>query len=272
MDSTSERKGGPHIKENRRSVFFDADLHAELKEYAKGKKKKDEKKVTARMIVEDSLAKTIKFDMFGETWEDIDIDPRAREVLLKYSQTHGNMPQAMILSSWIMELVNFDIRDSDWAEELAESRAREKEREKSREPFAKKCHKRAVGYDKDEKEVSFCVAYNEAGVVKTRVLGKTRSVVNAKCLACDLDREMREGLIVRDTRIRELEDKIQMKAKTSRKVPVCNKGAILCQEGTAFKACPKSSIPVSVATYCKVLSGGLPCALYAEIELAEGPL
>lgn len=167
-----------------------------------------------------------------------------------------------------------------WEQKLAKSLKQvddEGERTASRERAlvilrARACHKLAFGINKAGEDVWSCVAFNPEGVLKVRVLGKTDDMMTGKCVACGRDRDVREGFAERDLRISDLENKIQRKAKTSRKVPICNKGAILTQEGTAFKSCPKSSITVSVATYCKVLSGGLPCALYAEIELAEGPL
>lgn len=202
----------------------------------------------------------------------VGITPERHAELLKYVQSEmksrEGITMKLVLDMFIAKCVKQNLYDPDWEEKLVEA-------EKVINGFAgldNGCHKLAFGKDKSGEGVYHCVSWGESGTVKVRILGKTESMMGSKCLACGKDREVREGLRDRDDRIIELEQKIQMKAKQTNNVPICNKGAILVEEGKSFRSCPKSSVPVSVAGYCKVLSGGLPCPLFAEIALTEGPL
>ena len=203
----------------------------------------------------------------------IRIGEESNATLIYLTQSSGNTKR-FIVELFIDLGHKYGFLDDSWKERLIESLKKVDEDSSVAEMRALlkgRCHKLAYGKNKEGHNIFSCIAFNPKGALKVRVLGKTVTMFEGKCGACNKDRDIMEGFAERDERIRVLETKIQLKAKTSRKVPICNKGAILSQEGPAFKSCPKSSIPVSVATYCKDLSGGLPCALYAEIELAEGP-
>lgn len=197
----------------------------------------------------------------------IKIDSETHSELVTYCQSK-KLKMRDVIAMFVEYGVQTDLYEEDWKEQAV----RALNVTNVLADLGASCHRRAKGEDKSGSKVWSCVTYNENGPVKVRVLGNTEELMTGKCKACGLDRDVRAGLAQRDNKIMELETKIQMRAKTSRKVPVCNKGAILTQEGTAFRLCPKSSVPVSVKTYCKVLSSGLPCALYAEVELTEGPL
>lgn len=71
-------------------------------------------------------------------------------------------------------------------------------------------------------------------------------------------------------KIQQLERSAEIQAGVTFKAPICNRGSVLTAEGTEFRGCPKrpSAKTVSVAKFCKVLSDGLPCALYAEIPIS----
>jgi hypothetical protein len=193
-------------------------------------------------------------------------------MLLKYVQSdmksQKGITMKMVLDMFIEKCVKQDLYDPYWEEKLVKA----EEVINSYASLDDGCHKLAFGTDESGHGVYSCIGYNEEGVVRIKNLGKTESLMASRCHACGKDREVKAGLRDRDNRIRELEEKIQMKAVRSNKVPICNKGAILVDEGSSFKSCPKSSVPVSVAGYCKKLSGGLPCALYSEIAIPEGPL
>lgn len=71
-------------------------------------------------------------------------------------------------------------------------------------------------------------------------------------------------------KIQQLESNLEAAAGVTFKAPVCNRGAVLTAEGTEFRSCPKrpSAKTVSVQKFCKVLSNGLPCQLYAEVPIS----
>jgi hypothetical protein len=71
-------------------------------------------------------------------------------------------------------------------------------------------------------------------------------------------------------KIQQLESRLKARAGVTFKAPVCNVGAILTADGTEFRNCPKrpSERTVSVENFCKVLSSGLPCQVYAEIPIS----
>ncbi|MHA2052705.1 MAG: hypothetical protein ACXACY_22900 [Candidatus Hodarchaeales archaeon] len=73
--------------------------------------------------------------------------------------------------------------------------------------------------------------------------------------------------------IKDLEGKLETSSNVKFKIPKCNKGAILNDDATEFRNCPKASYKsVSVEKFCKVYTNGLPCMLYAEsvIGVAAG--
>ena len=251
----NKRKGGDHIKGARKSVKFDADLHGELKDYA------DRKGVDDRVIVEDALAKMIKFDMFGETWGGVEVDPQALAVLLKYSQKHGNMPRSVILSMWIMELAKFDIRDPDWADQRAKARERE-----NRSGDRIDCDGFAEGKDKEGKELFSCVWYRKDQPPLIRILG-IGTLQEGRCKACGRTKEIWLDFKKRDERILELETELGSKSSVRLKIPKCNRGAILNHDkddNLIFNNCFKHrGEPVSVDKFCRVYSNGLPCSMFA---------
>lgn len=71
-------------------------------------------------------------------------------------------------------------------------------------------------------------------------------------------------------KIQQLEYNLEAAIGVTFKVPVCNRGAVLTAEGNEFRSCPKSpsAKTVSVQKFCKVLSSGLPCQLYAEVPIS----
>lgn len=93
------------------------------------------------------------------------------------------------------------------------------------------------------------------------------------CLRCNRTLAMieeNEGLKRKNI---ELEERLKTRANVTFKVPKCNVGAILSEDGTEFRGCRKSpTVPVSVEKFCKVYQNGLPCAVYAEsvIGVADG--
>lgn len=93
------------------------------------------------------------------------------------------------------------------------------------------------------------------------------------CMKCKITLMMKEEVHALRNQADNLEKRLKEKVNVKYKVPICNKGAILNEDATEFSGCPKHrGENVSVATFCKVYSSGLPCALYAErvIGVADG--
>lgn len=71
-------------------------------------------------------------------------------------------------------------------------------------------------------------------------------------------------------KIQQLENQIQINVGQKFKAPVCNRGAILTNDGLEFKSCPARSYDktVDIKTWCKVFNRDTPCFSYAEIVIA----
>jgi hypothetical protein len=74
--------------------------------------------------------------------------------------------------------------------------------------------------------------------------------------------------------IAKLENRLKARSDQKFKAPICNRGAILTNDGLEFKTCPARSYdkPVDIKTWCKVFNRDTPCYSYAEIVIgvAEG--
>lgn len=200
----------------------------------------------------------------------LQLSPESHKLLADYAMMKG-LKMSLILPMFIKKAVEHDIYDQNWIEKLKKA---ERVTE-ARASLEGACHRHATGENKEGVAEFSCVAYSEEGVVRIKKLGKTIEIRDAQCFACGLDKKYKAGILVKDKRIAELETSIQMKAKHRNKVPICNGGAILTNEGTAFRSCRKRPGHImNIENECRKLSasGTLPCALFAEVELAEGPL
>lgn len=182
-----------------------------------------------------------------------------------------NLDMVSIVDMLIESGIDLDLYDPDWKE----NREKALRVTEARASVEGACHRLATGKNKKGVAEFSCVAYSEEGVVRLKKLGKTLDIREAQCFACGEDKKYKEGTLAKDKKIAELETAIQRKAKHRNKVPICNGGAILTNEGTAFRSCRKRPGHImEIETACRKLSasGTLPCALFAEVELAEGPL
>lgn len=111
-----------------------------------------------------------------------------------------------------------------------------------------------------------CISGRKDKTPMIRILAEDRIDALNLCEGCELTLAPRLQNEEYARQIKTLQDEIQIKSDRTFKVPICHKGATLNEDGTEFGGCPKTSAktPVSIAKYCKVLSGGLPCMLYAE--------
>ena len=188
-------------------------------------------------MVKEALRKTVKFDLFGETW-DIELDPRARDALLKYCQKHGNIPQAIILSQMVMEFRHYDLRTEAWKKKFKETRAREDRLA----GMVGEC-KALASRGEVEKEIYSCVWNRPGKPPLVRVLGK-KDAQESKCLACERTGKMEERIV-------ELEKGLDTYARQVYKIPSCSGGAHLTPDGKGFEGCRMTNMMVDVMKYCQ---------------------
>ena len=117
-----------------------------------------------------------------------------------------------------------------------------------------------------------CIVGRKKKTPMIRILAENRSDALNLCEGCEITKARNAELEEYARQIKTLQQEIQTKNDVTFKVPICHKGATLNEDATEFRGCPKSSAkePVPIATYCKVLSGGLPCMLYAERVIGVG--
>jgi hypothetical protein len=193
----------------------------------------------------------------------LDIEDHAR--LMEYAQ-RKKLKMSVILAEFIEKGVEHDIYDPKWIEKLISA-------QKILNGFAsmdKGCGALAFGKKKSGEGVYRCVWYNPGKPPSIKILGETESLMKSACQSCDVTKDIREGLAQKDTRIKELEAGLDARSREVYKIPLCRGGALLNDDATIFSSCRKSSVPVSIEKYCKVLSSGLPCGLYAESVIGLG--
>lgn len=182
-----------------------------------------------------------------------------------------------LASEYISIGVMYDLQDKGWEERIKKSiedLEAEKERENLYSSLDKSCPALAFGKDAEKKLVWRCVWFREDGPPIIRKLGGTETLRNAACLACAKTGEIITGLRDRDARINELEKGLKAKSSERFNIPKCNSGAVLNhdkEDRMIFTNCPKNrSGPVSIKDFCRVLKGGLPCYMFAEITVGVG--
>ena len=80
------------------------------------------------------------------------------------------------------------------------------------------------------------------------------------CAICEEDTRKKLDRDLTLERVHELEVKLKERATEKFKIPQCNSGARLDNEGLAFEGCPRSiGKPVSIEGYCKKINGGRGC-------------
>ena len=190
--------------------------------------------------------------------------------LRKLSKRIG-LDQKTIISTLLDMCIQHDLLNKDWQERLTAALERGRRDIESRyfESDPDRCPAIARGEERFK-----CVWGRVGKPPFIRLLEKEYEDSKEICASCKrtllIDEENRKYVI----RINELENKLQHKANQQFKAPVCNRGAILTNDGLAFKSCPARGFdkPVDIKTWCKVYNRDTPCYSYAEILIgvAEG--
>lgn len=196
--------------------------------------------------------------------KNLKVDADSHAVLVKYAQSKG-IKINIILAEFIEKGVKHDIFDPEWDQKMLK-------RIESVNRYAAldgQCEGLAYGEDEEGKGVYSCVWFRVGRPPQIRILGKTESLMESRCAACGRTEEIALGFKERDTRIHELEAELGVKASAVWKIPICNKGAILTQEGLAFRNCPERPYdkPVNIEKWCLVYERGLPCVRFAELAV-----
>lgn len=91
------------------------------------------------------------------------------------------------------------------------------------------------------------------------------------CAICEEDTRKKLDRDLTLERVHELEAQLNAKASEKFKVPNCNYGAQLADNGSSFVGCRLNpGKTVDVKNYCKKRLSGKPCSSYTEILIAVG--
>jgi hypothetical protein len=240
------------------SLYTDVETHAKLKAYTDLKPDADIKKV-----LEDFIAKGVEYDIYGDTWIDLDLDPETQAKLLKYAQGK-HLPRSIIVAQFVAQGVLYDIADENWIKKLLKVK-------KIKDGYASTGDCDGLAYSVDEKGIPVytCVWFREGRPPQIRILGHHEELQLARCAACKKTEEIAKDFEERDIRIHELETGLKTRARELYKIPVCEGGAHLIPDGTGFERCRRSNISVDISRFCKVVDDG-PCAFFREVVVGVG--
>lgn len=115
-----------------------------------------------------------------------------------------------------------------------------------------------------------CIWGQDGKPPKSKKLAREIDEAFEVCEKCKITLEIKMENESYQAKIRDLELLLQSKADETFKVPVCQFGAILQDDGQSFKGCRRSSVDVSISSYCKVRKDGKPCDMYVERVIAVG--
>lgn len=178
-----------------------------------------------------------------------------------------NYTQPFILATLIDMCAEYDLLNKDWIERINAALARGSEiiQAQRLEDLENRCDSLRYA-DKNHK----CVVGRIDKTPMIRILAADLDEALDLCVGCKISLDPILKNIEHERTIEDLEIKLKSKAGATFKAPICNKGAILTNDGLEFRGCPKTDMGrnVSVEKWCKVYSRGLPCQLFAEIQIA----
>ena len=196
----------------------------------------------------------------------LNLDADSHAALVSYAQSK-KIQVNIIIAEFIAKGVEHDIHDPDWIEKLL--KADDVLNKYARLDGA--CPALAGGRKSNAEWLYRCVWFRPDAPPNIKNLGDSEELKDSACLSCDGTRPYVEGLKERDERIAELEVQLGEKSSERFKIPKCNQGADLRHDKDdqlVFHNCQKHRhAPVSVAKFCKVYSGGLPCASFTQITV-----
>jgi hypothetical protein len=199
---------------------------------------------------------------YGKT---VRIDDDAKEKLIKYAQRTG-MKNRVILNTLIDMCDQFDLLSPDWTDRINAALAKGSAViQRSRLQEIEKCDglRKADGKHK-------CIQGRPDKTPMIRILSEDLDEALDLCEGCTLTKDPILQNIEYQKRITVLEMQLKAKSDFKLKAPVCERGAVLDNDGTAFKGCPRSSNPVSIKNFCMILKNGLPCGLFRTVILGVG--
>lgn len=196
----------------------------------------------------------------------LNLSPESHKLLADYAMKKG-LKMSLILPMFIKKAVEHDIYDQDWIQKL-------KKAEAIQNKYASldgACPALAGGKKNSGEWLYRCVWFRPDNPPNIKNLGDTEELQASACLSCAGTKPYVEGIAERDVRIAELETELGEKSSGQFKIPKCNLGADLRHDKDdqlVFYNCRKHSHePVSVEKFCKVYSGGLPCASFAMLTV-----
>lgn len=184
---------------------------------------------------------------------------------------------SVITAQFIERGMDHDIFDPDWDQKMLSVTERiNAQAERGQVESGHECDALAHGRNAKGDDKYRCVWFRKNRPPQITNLGDSESLQVTACHGCGKTENMVMGLVERDTRIAELETELGRKSTERFKIPKCNLGADLRHDDKAethlvFHNCRKHRHePVSVEKFCKVYSGGLPCASFAQVTVGVG--
>jgi hypothetical protein len=197
----------------------------------------------------------------------IRIEFEAREKLRSLSKRY-DLTQNDILTILFDMCDQHDLLRKDWQDRLTAALERGQREIEALAYYEdpNKCPAIAKGSEKYK-----CVWGREGKPPQIRVLEADFQASLEVCKKCKVTLQIMQEAEGLRSKVDQLTNQLERKAKESFKVPICHKGATLNENATEFSNCPKyRGENVSVESFCKKYSRGLPCALYAERVIAVG--
>lgn len=177
-----------------------------------------------------------------------------------------NYTQPFILATLIDMCAEYDLLNPDWIDRINAALARGSEilQAQRLENLKDRCN--GLRYaNKNHK----CIMGRKDMTPLIRILAPDLDEALDLCVGCKLTLDPVLKNYALQEKVQQLEARLKGQVGQKFKAPICNRGAVLTNEGIEFRTCPERSFdkPVSIEKWCKVYSHGLPCPAYAEVVM-----
>ena len=192
---------------------------------------------------------------------DVKLDEPDKLLLETQSKRH-KLDQKFIVGHLIGLNEKYNLMDGNWQDRLFaddKTRAENRRLEGSCSAFTKVDGKWKCVWGVDGKPPA----------IKT--LAEDQNQALGMCASCKITLNIKLENESYQVKVQELEAKLQDQSSKKYKIPQCNNGARLDNDGLAFEGCPRSpGKTVSIESYCKKLKNGAGCDWYKSRLVGVG--
>ena len=191
----------------------------------------------------------------------VELKAEDKAILEKLAMRH-KLSMKEIAGYLIVLCDKYDLMEGDW-------QARLKGEEEDRDRYTGL--EGACGNMTFAKEDYICVRAVLGKPPSIKKLSDTIDEALGICAICEEDTRKKLDRDLTLERVHELETQLEVRASEKFKVPNCNYGAHLADNGSSFQGCRLNpGKTVDVQNYCKKRLSGKPCSSYTEILIAVG--